>query len=143
MAGSRRSSSRCAAGIWRRFTRPVPPRLVAGEQLGRPSPPRLVLEIDAGELLAVVIAHHVAGRRVLRLTRAAGSGAVAAKKPSLGRCMSCGKAAARKALKSRIGTSKQFFGSKKHKIIIRPNQSYAAVTCAAGNKVKLKYQRMG
>src|SRR5499427_407957 len=24
MAGSRRSSSRCAAGIWRRFTRPVP-----------------------------------------------------------------------------------------------------------------------
>jgi hypothetical protein len=40
-----------------------PPRLVAGERLGRRAPPRLFLEVDVGQLLAI----H-------RSTRAAGSG---------------------------------------------------------------------
>ena len=46
-----------------------PPRLIFGEQLGCRSPPRLVLEIDVGELLAVVIAHDEA-RRLFRSTAA-------------------------------------------------------------------------
>ena len=37
------------------------PRLVAAEQLSGRSPPRLFLEIDIGERLPVVIAHHEAG----------------------------------------------------------------------------------
>jgi len=38
-----------------------PPRLIFREQLGRRSPARLVLEVDVSELLAVVIAHDIAG----------------------------------------------------------------------------------
>jgi hypothetical protein len=38
-----------------------PPRLVAGEQLGRRSPARLVLEIDAGEFLPAAVLQDEAG----------------------------------------------------------------------------------
>ena len=40
---------------------PDPSRLIFREQLGRRSPARLVLEVDVSELLAVVIAHDIAG----------------------------------------------------------------------------------
>jgi hypothetical protein len=42
-----------------------PPRLVFREQLGSRSPAGLILEIDIGELLAVVIAHDKAGGLLL------------------------------------------------------------------------------
>jgi hypothetical protein len=46
----------------------------AGEQLGCRSSPRLVLEVDVGELLAIVIAHHEAGGLFLDDPRRPGSG---------------------------------------------------------------------
>jgi len=46
-----------------------PPRLIFREQLGRRSPAGLVLEVDIGELLTVVIAHHKAGRLFFDLPR--------------------------------------------------------------------------
>ena len=43
------------------YIRRDPPRLVAGEQLGRRSTPRLVLEINIGKRLPAVVADNKAG----------------------------------------------------------------------------------